>query len=54
MIACLNKNKSSKAGFPSKYNHIPRDTSVNIRARDLKNMGKYGSGLSCRWALFTA
>ena len=21
-------------------------------ARDLKNMGKYGSGLSCRWVLF--
>ena len=25
-----------------------------IWARDLKNSGKYGSGLSCRWALFTA
>ena len=24
------------------------------RARDLKNSGKYGSGLSCRWALFPA
>ena len=24
-----------------------------IRARDLKNSGKYGSGLSCHWALFT-
>ena len=26
----------------------------NIWARDLKNSGKYGSGLSCRWTLFTA
>ena len=26
----------------------------NIRAHDLKNSGKYGSGLSCRWALFIA
>ena len=26
---------------------------IGIRARDLKNSGKYGSGLSCRWALFT-
>ena len=24
-----------------------------LRARDLKNLGKYGSGLSCSWALFT-
>ena len=24
------------------------------RARDLKTSGKYGSGLSCRWTLFTA
>ena len=28
--------------------------SVTYRARDLKNSGKYGSGLSGRWALFTA
>ena len=25
-----------------------------FRVRDLKNSGKYGSGLSCRWTLFTA
>ena len=25
-----------------------------IRVRDLKNSGKYGLGLSCHWALFTA
>ena len=25
-----------------------------IRARDLKNSGKYGWGLSCHWTLFTA
>ena len=28
--------------------------SQDPRARDLKNSRKYGSGLSCRWALFTA
>ena len=27
---------------------------IFIRVRDLKNSGKYGSGVSCRWVLFTA
>ena len=44
-----------------KHNFIKQCVRKNInpdfhcifRARDLKNMRKYSSGLSCRWALFT-